>query len=83
MQPQHLPACPTRLPQVNGSRGVVTRFITRAEYEGDLRSQMAAAKRALKRSGAEPGLPPGDGSGASAAGAQLERVSRQLQMLSK
>ncbi|PRW56986.1 DNA helicase ATP-dependent [Chlorella sorokiniana] len=70
---------------VNGSRGVVTRFMTRAEYEADLRSQLAAAKRALKRGSGDPLLSPGGGGGGglSSAGMQMERVSRQLQLLGK
>lgn len=69
-------------PQVNGSRGVVTRFMSRADYEAELRSQLAAAKRSLKRGGDLP-LSPGGGGGLSSAGAQLERVSRQLQLLGR
>lgn len=70
-------------PQVNGSRGVVTRFMSRADYEAELRSQLAAAKRSLKRGGDLPLSPGGGGGGLSSAGAQLERVSRQLQLLGR
>lgn len=82
LSPPSLPPTPC-LFQVNGSRGVVTRFMNRAEYEADLRSQLTAAKRALKRGGADLPLSPGGGGGLSSVGAQLERVSRQLQLLSK
>ena len=59
--------------------------MSKAEYEADLRAQLAAAKRSLKRGGDLP-LSPGGGfvvSGLSSGGAQLERVSRQLQLLGK
>lgn len=61
--------------------------MSKAEYEADLRAQLAAAKRTLKRGGDLPlshgGGFGGGGGGLSSAGAQLERVSRQLQLLGK
>lgn len=87
------PASVHVLPQVNGSRGVVTRFLSRDEYINQLRGEMAAAKRAASRPGGGGDLPlsPGLGGGGPlsplsaqrAAAMKLDKVARQLQIASK
>lgn len=78
---------PAFLWQVNGSRGVVTRLLSRGEFEADLHTQIAAARRAMRGAagGAAALLSPG-GSGPldmGRAAMQYEKLARQLQVFQK
>ncbi|KAL4451826.1 hypothetical protein ABPG75_007488 [Micractinium tetrahymenae] len=72
---------------VNGSRGVVTKFITLAEYTGQLSKELEAAKRELKKGGAgaafdalESAASPGPGADrGAAAGKQMDQLQRKLE----
>lgn len=66
---------------VNGSRGVITRLITRTEYVAQLQADMEEARRRLHPSGSSP-APRTAGSPLKAheeAGQALDRAMRQVQ----